>query len=292
MRPLTVITLAISGTMIFVSSTLMATNTPFPFFEPEEEPEIEFQVSGFSGNFTFTQEEVDPVSGWAVFTFGEYLDDDGNDLWDLCESFEMKILNSSEEETQGDELQFFYPMCDLDSERNEVEDMVYVGQLCYDPYNESSPRCTEGNYSFDSSHYSRLSKESIKAEESISSRIIDWLISGLSTGRTFLCGGFTLLVIGLLSAVILRDKEQMEVSIKEASGVEWRAYSLSQTERGDDGLPKAFSRHVTTQDSYRKPRKGNTRGGVHKSGGLFLDGWTSEDSDKEYKKKVKDKRRN
>ncbi len=291
MRPLSAITIAISGTMIFVSSTLMATQTQFPFFEQEEEPEIEFQISGFSGNFTFTQEELDPVSGWAVFTFGEYLDDDENGLWDLCESFDMKILNSSEE-TQGEELQYFYPICNLESERNEVEDMVYVGQICYDPSNISSPRCGEGNYTFDSSHFSRLSQESIKEKETINSRIIDWIISGLSTGRTFLCGGFILLAIGLLSTLFLKDSEQVEITKKEASGAEWRAYALSQTERGDDGLPKAFSRHVGKKDTYRKPRKGNTRGGVHKTGGLFLDGWTSEDSNKEYKKKVEDKRRN
>ena len=70
----------------------------------------------------------------------------------------------------------------------------------------------------------------------------------------------------------------------------WRAYSLSGQERGDDGLPKAFTRHSEKKDIYRKPRKGNRRGGVHKTGGLHLGGWTEEDSNKEYKKKVEDRR--
>jgi len=85
---------------------------------------------------------------------------------------------------------------------------------------------------------------------------------------------------------------EVEVSItkKDGSKAEWRAYALSQTERGNDGLPKAFSRHKGTRDLYSKPKKGNVRGGVHKTGGLHLSGWTSEDSDKEYKKKVEDRR--
>jgi hypothetical protein len=55
-------------------------------------------------------------------------------------------------------------------------------------------------------------------------------------------------------------------------------------------MAKAFSRHKGTRDLYRKPRKGNTRGGVHKTGGLYLDGWTAADSDAEYQKKVENRR--
>ncbi|MBI88416.1 MAG: hypothetical protein CMB67_05270 [Euryarchaeota archaeon] len=292
MHPLSAITLAISGTVLFVSTVLLTTQTPVPFFEQAEEPEIEFQISGLSGNLSFIQAEADPISGWAVFTFGEYLDDDENELWDGCESFEMTIWNISEEDAQGNDLQYFYPICDLGSERTEIEDMIYVGQVCYDPSNYSSPKCVEGNYSFESSHYARLTYESVQGKESFKSKIIDWIKSGLSTGRTFLCGSLMIMVMGLFSTLVLKESEEVDITKKESTGAEWRAYSLSQTERGDDGLPKAFSRHVSTKDAYRKPRKGNTRGGVHKTGGLFLDGWTSEDSNKEYKKKVEDKRRN
>ena len=56
-------------------------------------------------------------------------------------------------------------------------------------------------------------------------------------------------------------------------------------------MPKAFSRHSEKKDLFRKPRKGNVIGGVHKSGGLYLEGWKSEDSDAEYKKKVEDRRK-
>ncbi|MGB0832533.1 MAG: hypothetical protein ACPGRV_01915, partial [Candidatus Thalassarchaeaceae archaeon] len=52
----------------------------------------------------------------------------------------------------------------------------------------------------------------------------------------------------------------------------------------------AFSRHSERKDIFRKPRKGNVIGGVHKSGGLYLGGWKSEDSDAAYKKKVEDRR--
>lgn len=37
-------------------------------------------------------------------------------------------------------------------------------------------------------------------------------------------------------------------------------------------MPKAFSRHSERKDIFRKPRKGNVIGGVHKSGGLYLEG--------------------
>ncbi len=69
---------------------------------------------------------------------------------------------------------------------------------------------------------------------------------------------------------------------------EWRAYSLMGQERGGDGMPKAFSRHSEKKDLFRKPKKGNVRGGVHKSGGLYLDGWTDADSDAAYKKKSRE----
>ena len=113
----------------------------------------------------------------------------------------------------------------------------------------------------------------------------------MSTGRTLLCSSIPLLFLGLISSLLLSDEED-EAPKKKRGGptAEWRAYSLSGQERGGDGRPKAFSRHSEKKDIYRKPIKGNVRGGVHKSGGLYLDGWTDADSDAAYKKKVENRR--
>ena len=114
-------------------------------------------------------------------------------------------------------------------------------------------------------------------------------VRGLVSGKGKTVDGETVTAIDLsLSSLSYakRKTEELGITKSEANKAEWRAYSLSGQERGDDGLPKAFTRHSEKKDIYRKPRKGNRRGGVHKTGGLHLGGWTEEDSNREYKKKV------
>ncbi|MAH98149.1 MAG: hypothetical protein CMA12_02205 [Euryarchaeota archaeon] len=286
MHPLTVVTLAISGTILFVSSAFMVAGTPLPFFDTGEE-ELEFELTGNSGILTLNNSSTN--SGWSVYAFGEYLDDDQNGLWDGCESISITLTNDSQSESEEDmETNFYYPFCEKDSERSNVENMIYIGHLCYNPVNSTSPQCIIGNFTFESSELVRLLPESPEEGDGRHG-VFDWLISGLASGRTFFCGSWVLMGIGLLLGVLLKEEDK-PVEIQADGGAEWRAYSLAGTERGKDGMAKAFSRHKGTRDLYKKPRKGNTRGGVHKSGGLYLDGWTEADSDAEYKKKVKDKR--
>ena len=38
--------------------------------------------------------------------------------------------------------------------------MIYIGQFCIDPNNSSSPECSDGNYSMESSHSSESPKSS------------------------------------------------------------------------------------------------------------------------------------
>ena len=200
---------------------------------------------------------------WSIITYGKF------DEWDV-RNYSLELANCEEDD---------------------VPDMIYVGQLCYNPNNASS-RCNEGNYTFESNVYVRLSQEFVENEDmSLISRFIDWFIAGLATGRTMLCSSIPLLILGVFSALFLsEDREETPKKTKGGPTAEWRAYSLTGQERGDDGLPKAFSRHSEKKDLFRKPRKGNTRGGVHKTGGLFLEGWTDADSDAAYKKKVEDRR--
>ncbi|MAB35796.1 MAG: hypothetical protein CL975_00530 [Euryarchaeota archaeon] len=272
--------------MMFVGVLFLGTGTTLPIFESSEEAEVEFAYVGQSTNLTFEQTKSDSNNGWAIYSFGQYLDEDDDGNWDDCVFVQISFLNESGAD-------FFYPQCSNSTQREDVPDMIYVGQLCYDPSNSSSSRCDNGNYTFDSNIYVRLSQEFEKNEDkSIISRLIDWFVDGLSTGRSFLCSAFPIFLLGLISSLLLSEKQD-EPPKKKRSGptAEWRAYSLSGQERDADGLPKAFSRHSEKKDVFRKPRKGNVRGGVHKSGGLFLDGWTDADSDAEYKKKVEDRRK-
>ena len=285
MHPLARVIFVISGTMTFVGFFFMITGTTISFFDSQEEVEIELAFSGQSATLHFEQTESPPNNGWAVYSFGQYLDGDEDGIWDDCGILEISLTNDSE-------VNFFYPNCDNSTKREEVADMIYVGQLCFDPTNESSSICIEGNYSFESNVFVKLSQEfGQNDDQSLFSRIIEWIVDGFATGRTILCASFPLMILGAFLAVLLSDED--EQTPKKTSGgptAEWRAYSLTGQERGDDGLPKAFSRHSEKKDIYRKPRKGNVRGGVHKSGGLYLDGWTDEDSDAAYKKKVQDRR--
>ena len=272
--------------MMFVGIIFMGTGTPVPLFDSQEEAEVEFVYSGQNTTLYFEQTETNTNNGWAIYSFGQYLDDDGDGEWDDCGIVQISLLNESG-------VSYFYPQCGNSTQREDVPDMIYVGQLCYNPSNEPSSRCTDGNYTFESNVYVKLSQEfQENSDTSIFSRIIDWLIEGLSTGRTILCSSVPLLFLGLISGILLSNSED-EAPKKKREGptAEWRAYSLSGQERGGDGLPKAFSRHSEKKDIFRKPRKGNVRGGVHKSGGLFLEGWTDADSDAAYKKKVEDRRK-
>ena len=284
MHPLTIATFTISGTILFVSSAFMAAGTPLPFFDTEEE-ELEFELTGSTGILTLDNSSTN--SGWSVYAFGEYLDDDQNGLWDGCESIFITLKNESQSNSEDIETNFYYPLCEKGFERSNVDNMAYIGHLCYNPTNSTSPQCSIGNFTFESTELVRLLPESL--EEDARQGIVDWLISGLASGRTFFCGSWILMGIAILSGTLLKDEDK-PVEIVSEGGAEWRAYSLAGTERGKDWMAKAFSRHKGTRDLYSKPRKGNTRGGVHKTGGLYLDGWTEADSDAEYKKKVKDRR--
>tara|TARA_Y100000746_G_scaffold152005_1_gene130319 strand:- start:1922 stop:2782 length:861 start_codon:yes stop_codon:yes gene_type:complete len=285
MHPATNATFAISGSLLFIGTLFLGTGTPIPLFDTtDDDEEVQFFFSGRETTLLFEQTESGSNNGWAVYTYGLYNDSDGDGLWDDCLSVEISLLNES-----GDD--FHYPVCEVTTQREDVVDMIYIGQFCFDPNNSSSPRCSDGNYSMESGAYVRISQEFEKPDVPILSLIVNWIRDGLVSGASLICGGLMLFLLALMLAIALPDKSE-EPPKKRRSGptAEWRAYSLSGQERGDDGMPKAFSRHSEKKDIFRKPRKGNVIGGVHKSGGLYLEGWKSEDSDAAYKKKVQDRR--
>ena len=285
MHPATNATFAISGSLLFIGILFFGTGTPIPLFDTtDDDEEVQFFFSGRETTLLFEQTESRSNNGWAVYTYGLYNDSDGDGLWDDCLSVEISLLNES-----GDD--FHYPVCEVTTQREDVVDMIYIGQFCFDPNNSSSPRCSDGNYSMESGAYVRISQEFEKPDVPILTLIVNWIRDGLVSGASLICGGLMLFLLALMLAIALPDKSE-EPPKKRRSGptAEWRAYSLSGQERGDDGMPKAFSRHSEKKDIFRKPRKGNVIGGVHKSGGLYLEGWKPEDSDAAYKKKVQDRR--
>ena len=201
MHPLSNVLFALSATMMFVGILFMGTGTPVPLFEPQEGYEVEFVFSGQNTTLFFEQTQSSTNNGWAVYSFGQYLDDDADGYWDDCGIVQISLNNESG-------VSYFYPQCDNSTQREDVPEMIYVGQLCYNPSNESSPRCTEGNYTFESNVYVKLSQEfEENSNRSILSRVIGWLIDGLSSGRTLLCSSFPLLFLGLISALLLPSEE-------------------------------------------------------------------------------------
>ena len=300
MRAFSIVTITAGGTLLLVSAILLVTGTELEFLDFEEEKApVEFFHSGQLGNLTVSDTTNPDFLGLEVYVFGNYVDANDDALWDICDGLEIYFwLNGTEQpESTSHENNSFYPSCEIGSERTDlIEDsLIYVGQLCVSPTNNSIPNCSEGVYRFESTIFSKMVLEYKTPDESLFSSAIDSIISGLKTGTTSLCGGIFFLVMGYAASLIPSEQETEKSSSPSSLTVdgpkaEWRAYALSQTERGSDGLPKAYGRHRTTRDLFAKPRKGNRRGGVHKGGGLHLSGWTEDDSDQEYKRKVKDRR--
>ena len=75
MNPLATAIIAISGTVMFVSTIFWVTATPVPFFSQDAEGGVDFEFSGLGGNITLHEADT-PTRGWAVYTYGEYIDED------------------------------------------------------------------------------------------------------------------------------------------------------------------------------------------------------------------------
>jgi len=294
MNPATSILYALSFTSLFIGSMLIGTGSELPIPIPDSSDDsLEPFFSGNSGNFSIDSSDSDFLSV-SVFIIGSYQDSDSNGLWDLCESSNILVWNEADgkPDSYGHENNTFYPLCEPGFEMNgsfNTLPMINIGAICQDPSKPDLETCRDGIYTFESTVFMRLVLNS-NQETSLFATLIDAVISGLRTGYSILCGAIFFFALGLTVSFFSNENvEPREKKSKQPLAV-WKAYSLSQAERGKDGLPKAFSRHVKSEKVFRKQRKGNTRGGVHKSGGLFLDGWTEEDSDEEYQRKVANRR--
>ena len=285
--------------LLFGSVTIILLDLDISLEDSEQskvEENTNFEFSGQIGNITFDSENDEDILGWRLYVLGNYIDSDNNSKWDSCQDLEVFIwIQGTEKPVKSDETRnIFYPTCEVNNTRQDLSDfaLVYSGDICFISSNYSSSTCSDGNYSLESNSFVRLVKEEkiIEPEKSISEKIIDYLVSGYAT----LCISPIVMLLGLLIGISLDDETKKKGPIVSSgpTTAEWRAYSLAQSERGSDGLAKSFGRHLRTRKRQMtaKSRKGNIRGGVHKGGGLFLGGWTEEDSNAEYKKKVEDRR--
>lgn len=295
MHPLANLTLATGVTVLLLSAVLIVTGAELPIGESSDSDDsaTTFTFQGFSGNLPFNDSGGPANLGWAVFVFGDYVDLDEDGVWDSCSNLEIFVWAEGTEKP-GDinhQNNTFHPLCKAGFERTELVDqsLVYAGQVCHHPVNDSLSKCSSGNYSIESNILVMLTEEHEEVPEPFLSSLIESVIGWLRTGYFSMCCSLLILVLGAVLGAVMQEEEAAVVKARSGPQAEWRAYSLTQSERGADGLPKSFSRHLLARTTKRKPKKGNIRGGVHKGGGLFLGGWTEEDSDKAYKKKIEDK---
>ena len=295
MHPLANLTLATGVAVLLLSAVLIVTGAELPIGESSDSDDsaTTFTFQGFSGNLPFNDSGGPANLGWAVFVFGDYVDLDEDGVWDSCSNLEIFVWAEGTEKP-GDinhQNNTFHPLCKAGFERTELVDqsLVYAGQVCHHPVNDSLSKCSSGNYSIESNILVMLTEEHEEVPEPFLSSLIESVIGWLRTGYFSMCCSLLILVLGAVLGSVMQNEEAAVVKTSSGPKAEWRAYSLSQSERGADGLPKSFSRHLLARTTKRKPKKGNIRGGVHKGGGLFLGGWTEEDSDKAYKKKIEDK---
>ena len=295
MHPLANLTLATGMAVLLLSAVLIVTGAELPIGESSDSDDsaTTFAFQGFSGNLSFNDSGGPANLGWAVFVFGDYVDLDEDGMWDSCSNLEVFVWAEGTEKPADINHQnnTFHPLCKAGFERTELVDqsLVYAGQVCHHPVNDSLSKCSSGNYSIESNIFVMLTEEHEEVPEPFLSSLIESVIGWLRTGYFSMCCSLLILVLGAVIGSVMQEEEAAVVKMRSGPKAEWRAYSLTQSERGADGLPKSFSRHLLARTTKRKPKKGNIRGGVHKGGGLFLGGWTEEDSDKAYKKKIEDK---
>jgi len=296
-HPIANLTAAIGAVVLFVSVLVIITGTELPIGESSDSDDSSptFAFSGVNGTLFFDDSLGTENLGWAAYVFGDYVDLDGNGMWDSCQNLTLLVWSEGAEKPSNfsHTNNTFNPLCKLGFERAELVDqsLVYVGQICHHPVNESESQCSRGNYSLEADDFVRLVEEHEEEPDPFLSGLIEMIIGGFRTGHTSMFCSLLLLALGAVLGLTMGDDGDPITVKKSGPKAEWRAYSLSQSERGADGLPKSFSRHLLSRNQDRKPRKGNVRGGVHKGGGLFLDGWTEADSTAAYKKKVEDKRK-
>ena len=132
--------------------------------------------------------------GFSFWIEGEYVDADDNGLWDDCEAFNASVTGPN-----GDENQWYQPLCDDGEKHMEFEDLglIKVGQACNSIVRENgngtlevdSPMgCPDGDYLITANADSKVRYDDAALGEEIGS----WIFGGCCC-----CFGLLIVLLGL-----------------------------------------------------------------------------------------------
>ena len=195
-----------------------------------------FGIAGIEESTEFTLEEVTNGTiyiedrdgfgelGVTFWVQGKYLDDDGNGIWDICETVSITVTEHPEIDANwgneaiaidGDfysEVVFDYDglessdcTADLKNRNYERIDQGYVkvGRACYG--------CTLGDFSFESNMNISVTYDDILLEEL--GEDIGLIALGFLGGSGALCCGVVIMLIGVILIFTLKEDAPVEMTV-------------------------------------------------------------------------------
>ena len=177
-------------------------------------------------NGTVTIEDTDGIGdvGVTFWVKGEYLDDDENGLWDVCEQVGIRVIEkpavsetwaTGASEFDGD----FYSevLYDFDKEgtsscesdyRNknnerEANGLVKIGRACYG--------CLAGDFTFESNEAVWVTYDDVLGEEIAEE--VGLIVLGFLGGSGALCCGVVVMLIGVILIFTLNDDAPVQMQV-------------------------------------------------------------------------------
>ena len=177
-------------------------------------------------NGTVTIEDKDGIGdlGLTFWVKGEYVDEDENGLWDVCEQVGIRVIEKPKvtetwatgaSESDGD----FYSevLYDFDKEgtsscesdyRNKNNErvaygLVKIGRACYG--------CLAGDFSFESNGTVWVTYDDALGEEIAEE--VGMIVVGFLGGSGALCCGIVVILIGVILIFTLKDDAPVEMSV-------------------------------------------------------------------------------
>ena len=177
-------------------------------------------------NGTVTIEDKDGIGdlGLTFWVKGDYVDDDRNGLWDVCEQVGIRVIEKPEvtetwatgaSESDGE----FYSevLYDFDKEgtsscesdyRNknnerEANGLVKIGRACYG--------CLAGDFSFESNGTVWVTYDDALGEEIAEE--VGMIVVGFLGGSGALCCGIVVILIGVILIFTLKDDAPVQMSV-------------------------------------------------------------------------------
>lgn len=178
-----------------------------------------------NGTITIVDNDGMGDVGLTFWVKGEYVDEDGNGIWDVCDVIEITVTEKPDitetwakgaSEYQGD---FYYEAIhDFDKEgtsscesdvRNqnferEEQDLVKIGRACFG--------CTAGDITFESNRSVWVTYDDALGEEIAEE--IGMVVLGFLGGSGALCCGIVIMVVGMILIFTLKEDAPVEMMVK------------------------------------------------------------------------------